>query len=160
LYYRIAVVMVRLPPLRERIDDLPLLIEEFLARAGRTGPLADVISKSTLESLERHRWPGNVRELRNFIEAALAMGEAPQLAGASTSLEPSARKEGSLAVEMRLSNFEDKAYREARDVVLREFERIYFSDLMKATNGNIALAARRSGMDRTYLGQLLKKLGL
>src|SRR5262249_52464824 len=79
LYYRLAVVTLRLPPLRERAEDIDLLVEHFLREAGHDGPVSDLISDQTLKSLAAHHWPGNVRELRNMIEATLAMGEPPAL---------------------------------------------------------------------------------
>ncbi len=77
LYYRIAVVLLRIPPLRERAEDIPLLIEHFLREAGGSGGIDELFPPSAREGLAQHRWPGNVRELRNFVEAALAMGVVP-----------------------------------------------------------------------------------
>jgi DNA-binding NtrC family response regulator len=158
LYYRIAVLLLRIPPLRERADDIPLLVEHFLRDAGHVGRVDDAIPKVVIDSLKHHRWPGNVRELRNFVEAALAMGEAPVIEGAEAPAGASSGEDMSARVTMQ--NFEGKTYRTARDVVLREFETAYFSSLLEKTRGNVAMAAREADMDRTYLAQLLRKLGL
>ncbi|MCK6552711.1 sigma 54-interacting transcriptional regulator [Myxococcota bacterium] len=160
LYYRIAVVLLRLPPLRERTDDLPLLVEQFLREAGHVGPVEAAIPQKVLQSLVNHRWPGNVRELRNFVEAALAMGEPPALDDGG----PARPKAPSVAagpdVALTIANLGEHTYRDTRDAVVREFERAYLADLLVRTSGNVAQAARRAEMDRTYLMQLLKKHGL
>jgi transcriptional regulator with GAF, ATPase, and Fis domain len=77
LYYRLAVVTLELPPLRERTDDLPMLLEHFLRELGSSAEVEDVFSTETIAELERHPFPGNVRELRNLVEATLTLGEAP-----------------------------------------------------------------------------------
>jgi DNA-binding NtrC family response regulator len=79
LYYRLAVVTLRLPPLRERAEDIELLVEHFLRECGEDGLINALISPATMRSLASHHWPGKVRELRNLIEATLAMGEPPAL---------------------------------------------------------------------------------
>src|SRR5690606_34220577 len=77
LYYRLAVLRLDLPPLRERTGDVVLLIEHFLRERGFTGELSELFSPAELESLSRHHWPGNVRELRNLVDATLALGAPP-----------------------------------------------------------------------------------
>src|SRR5262249_53895049 len=79
LFYPLAVVTLALPPLRERPDDVALLVEHFLRDAGWEQPVAALISPQAMDSLSRHHFAGNVRELRNLVEAAVAMGEAPAL---------------------------------------------------------------------------------
>ena len=74
LYYRLAVVVLSVPPLRERIEDVPVLVEHFLRESGHDGPTEAVFSPDATAALCRHRWPGNVRELRNVVEATVAMG--------------------------------------------------------------------------------------
>src|SRR6185503_4351156 len=74
LYYRLAAVLLTTPPLRERPDDIPLLIEHFLRDAGHTGPLSAVFPEASLAELKRRTWPGNVRELRNVVLGTLALG--------------------------------------------------------------------------------------
>jgi DNA-binding NtrC family response regulator len=162
LYYRLAVLLLRIPPLRERTDDIPLLVEHFLRDTGHAGRVDDVIPKAVMDSLKHHRWPGNVRELRNFVEAALAMGEAPAIDGADRPSQDSfdGPNNGEMSVRLTMQNFDNKKYRDARDVVLREFEHVYFTALLEKTRGNVAMAAREADMDRTYLAQLLRKLGL
>ncbi len=90
LYYRVAVVLLRIPPLRERAEDIPLLVEHFLRECGHDGPVEQLLSRSAMDGLASHHWPGNVRELRNLIEATVAMGEPPALDRA----EPAAGGDG------------------------------------------------------------------
>jgi len=152
LYYRLAVVVLRVPPLRERLDDLPLLVDHFLQECGHTGPRQSVVPDAQLRRLSAHSWPGNVRELRNWVEATLALGESPELSPEG-SPRPSERPDGGTApLEL--------PYKEARRRVLDEFEARYVAHLLEATQGNVASAARRGGMDRTYLIKLLQRHGL
>ncbi|MBI2377409.1 MAG: sigma 54-dependent Fis family transcriptional regulator [Deltaproteobacteria bacterium] len=163
LYYRIAVLTLRVPPLRERLDDIPLLVEHFLREDGYSGPIEAVIGPSVLASLSSHRWPGNVRELRNFVAVARAMGEAPALSGEDAGASrPKAGETGELGVEIQLRGLENQRplYKELREVVVRKFEEIFLAHLMERTRGNVAKAAREAEMDRNYLTQLLDRHGL
>lgn len=153
LYFRIAVVVLRIPALRERTDDIPLLVEHFLKEAGHAGPIADVISQETLWDLSQHRWLGNVRELRNWVEATLALGEAPELFAD----EPLGAETGEFVCDARLLQL---PYKEARNAVLDQFERFYLAHILEAAQGNVAQAARQARMDRSYLIKLLQKHGL
>jgi DNA-binding NtrC family response regulator len=145
LYYRLAVVELRLPPLRERLDDIPLLVEHFLRECGHDGPVSGVIPLETMEALRTHRWPGNLRELRNWVEATVAMGEAPDLF---------AREPGATASEASVLGL---PYKAARNAVLERFEAEYLARLLADTHGNVSLAARRAQMDRSYLIKLLQR---
>jgi transcriptional regulator with GAF, ATPase, and Fis domain len=151
LYFRLAVVVLQVPPLRERLNDLPLLVNHFLRECGHAGPRESIVPDAQLRRLSAHSWPGNVRELRNWVEATVAMGESSDLSqstSAGTSEPPSAdRGQASLALP----------YKEARRQVLDDFEARYLAHLLEAANGNVASAARRAGMDRTYLIKLLQR---
>ena len=142
LYYRVAVVVLSLPPLRERSEDVPLLALRFLREAGHDGELSEVLGPDTLAALCAHRWPGNVRELRNVVEATLAMGEAPRLHPELGDDDPA---------------LDGMGYKEARAAVLADFERRYLVRLLERADGNVSRAARRARMDRTYLIKLLQK---
>jgi DNA-binding NtrC family response regulator len=151
LYYRIAVVVLRVPPLRERREDVPVLVEHFLREAGEDGRLEEIVTAETMDALCAHTWPGNVRELRNVVEAMRVMGEAPDLGGA-----PSGAGASDVVVERALG----LAYKDARDAVLEDFERRYLARLLDRAEGNVSRAARDARMDRTYLIKLLAKHGL
>jgi DNA-binding NtrC family response regulator len=149
LYYRIAVVTLRLPPLRERLEDIDVLVEHFLHEAGYDGPMDDLISATTMRSLATHHWPGNVRELRNVIEATLAMGEPP-------TIEPIQPLDGSDPfASLLLHN-----YRTARMKLLQEFEARYLGSLLARCRGNVSRAAREAQMNRSHLLDLLRRHGL
>jgi DNA-binding NtrC family response regulator len=148
LYYRIAVVELRLPPLRERSDDIALLIEHFLKLAGHDGDMASVVPDAVLEQLMTHHWPGNVRELRNWVEATLAMGEAPELRRDALGASPPVEVDEGLL---------ELPYKEARGTVLQQFESRYLARLIDSTDGNVTQAAKRARMDRSYLIKLLQR---
>ncbi len=172
LYYRLAVLTFRLPPLRERTDDIPLLVEHFLREAGSTADVDQVVPREVMATLKKYRWPGNVRELRNFVEAALAMGEAPILDAdgngpPAPGSEPARSAGGTAAegtggevVDVRVGDIAGHGYRETRDKVLHLFEHQYLTALVARTKGNVASAAREANMDRSYLIELLKKHGM
>ena len=145
LYYRVAVVVLAIPPLRERMEDLPVLVERFAREAGYEGALDELIGPDTMSALASHRWPGNVRELRNVVEATLAMGEPPPL-------HPELGGDDERLLELD--------YKGARAAVLHEFETRYLRRLLERAEGNVSRAAREARMDRTYLIKLLQKHGL
>jgi DNA-binding NtrC family response regulator len=147
LYYRLAVVVLTIPPLRERAEDVPVLVEHFLREAGHDGAVEQVFSADAMAALARHHWPGNVRELRNVVEATLAMGEAPPLDDAGGAVEQS-------------TAYLDLAYKDARRAVLDGFEQRYVARLLERTKGNVSAAAREARMDRTYLMKLIQRHGL
>jgi DNA-binding NtrC family response regulator len=153
LYYRIAVVRLEVPPLRERTDDIPLLIEHFLKEAGSTASISALFPGPTMDSLRAHHWPGNVRELRNVVEALVATGEAPALDPAIGS--PAGAKPAGDA-EIRAAPLE-ATYREARRQVLESFEGDYLKKLLERSKGNVSQAARLADMDRSHLIDLLRR---
>ena len=147
LYYRIAVVALQLPPLRQRTEDIPLLVRHFLIEAGHDGPLEEVIQPESLADLYTYRWPGNVRELRNWVEATVAMGESPELLDADV-------PPGADCIQDRVLNL---PYKSARDAVLSDFEARYVKHHLELSDNNVTQAARAARMDRSYLIKLLQK---
>jgi DNA-binding NtrC family response regulator len=141
LYYRIAVVVLRIPPLRERPEDIPLLVEHFLQEAGGE---ASLVGDDLLRTLCEHSWPGNVRELRNVVEALVVMGEVPAL-------------DAAMAATSGDDDVLHLSYKEARARVLSRFEDRYLPKLLERAGGNVSEAARLAQMDRTYLIKLLAK---
>jgi DNA-binding NtrC family response regulator len=150
LFYRLAVVKLTVPALRERAEDVPLLVEHFLKEAGHDGPVEDLISPRAMDALKQHYWPGNVRELRNLVEATLAMGEPPPLDAGGAAPAPSA----AMAV------LDTRSYKDARASALAEFEKKYLGGLIERSKGNVSEASRLARMDRSHLIELLKKHGL
>jgi DNA-binding NtrC family response regulator len=151
LYYRLAVVSVEVPPLRDRAEDVAMLVEHFLRDCGYEGPVARYFPADVMRRLEEHRWPGNVRELRNVVEATLAMGEAP--AGLAASEGPPRPRAGVPA------NF-DRPYKESRAAMLDEFEKRYIERMLERCGGNVSRAAREACITRTHVNELIRKHGL
>ena len=148
LYYRVAALVLKLPPLRERRNDIPLLVEHFLRECGHAGDIKEIVTDEVMEALTKHRWPGNVRELRNWVEVTVALGEAGELGpeGAPTSTS-SLDRDGLLELP----------YKEARNKLLADFELSYLTRLLEKAEGNVSRAAREARMDRTYLIKLLQR---
>jgi DNA-binding NtrC family response regulator len=153
LYYRLAVVTLELPPLRERTDDLPLLLEHFLRELGSTAEVEDVFDADALAELERHSFPGNVRELRNLVEATLTLGETPALGAPRPASSPSLPDDVTDALL-------DLPFRDAKREIVDAFERRYLTRWLDRTHGNVAKVARDTGLDRSYVTDLVRKHGL
>jgi len=136
LYYRLAVIVVTLPPLRDRVEDLPVLVEHLLASLGgaKHPQAARMRTPAFLAEIAAHRWPGNVRELRNYVERGLALS-------GTASAEP---------VGAPVS------YKEAKE----RWERAYVEELMRAADGNVAAAAREARLDRAAFYRLLWRHGM
>ncbi|MEO0325059.1 MAG: sigma 54-interacting transcriptional regulator [Myxococcota bacterium] len=152
LYYRLAVVTLQVPPLRDRPEDVELLVAHFLEEAGFRGAVGDLIEGDLLAQLRSHVWPGNVRELRNFVEATLAMGEAT-FSPPPEAWEPESDEGPGIPLRAAL----ERPYREARASILERFERAYVAHRLERTGGNVAQAAREAGMDRSHLFTLVKR---
>jgi DNA-binding NtrC family response regulator len=150
LFYRLSVVAVRLPSLRERPEDIPLLFEHF--RQGR-GPSFAELDESVRRRWLEHAWPGNVRELRNAVERSLALS-GDGLAGGLLLFPEAARAGAGLQADYHLP------FKEAKERLLDTFEREYLERLLARASGGIAGAAREAGIDRKHLYSLLEKHGL
>jgi DNA-binding NtrC family response regulator len=165
LYYRLAVLQVELPPLRTRLDDLPLLVRSLLERiaAERGIDVHLEPDPSLLAALERHHWPGNVRELRAYLEQLLILRMPPELGG-STAEEPVAvpggRADEPAGDEPLGIGLDALPLRTAKAELLERFERRYLARLLEATAGNVAEAARRAGVDRGTLFRTIRRYGL
>jgi len=150
LFFRLSVVIVPLPPLRDRPEDLPLLVDHILDRRGAWDEMAPEVR----ERLVAHTWSGNVRELRNVIERA-------SYVGGMEDLDPSQHRVDRAADEReRLLPDYSRPFKEAKEALVVRFEREYLRHLLGRVQGNMARAAREAGIDRKYLYMLLKKYGL
>jgi transcriptional regulator with GAF, ATPase, and Fis domain len=146
LFYRLAVVRLRVPPLRERVEDIEVLAGHFAAGIG-LGPLP----LELIESLKCRSWPGNARELKNAIQAYAILGSLPETIRGKTVLLEVALRE---LVDLEWS------YSEQKDNLGELFTRIYLTVLMERAEGNQTTAARIAKLDRSYLGRMLAKHGL
>ena len=161
LFFRLSIVPVRLPPLRERDGDVKLLAESFLrGLADQHGSGPRRIDAASLRRLERYHWPGNVRELANVIQRAFLLADDECLTLDSDALGPlGARAEGAEAGGAGASGMA-ASYHLARAQALADFERRFVRRALEESAGNVSLAARRSGTERRSFGRLLKKHGL
>jgi DNA-binding NtrC family response regulator len=157
LYYRLAMATLEVPPLRERADDLPLLIEHFLQQLDPNARLAEIAPPEVMRRLRAYSWPGNVRELRNVVETSLAMGETVNLDDSAAGLGVD---DADLLSEAALARLAALPYREARALLVEAFEHGYLSDLVERNDGNVSKAAREAAMNRSHLSDLLHRLKL
>ncbi len=159
LYYRLAKVRVNVPPLRERTEDIPLLVRSFLA----SFPHKDVhhlFSPDVIAEMQRHDWPGNVRELRNYVERSVVLEDVPPPPRRSGTM-PAFRPESLPAAAPPAAPPIDRSipFRIAKEKAIEAFERAYIGPLLEECLGNMSKAARTAQMDRMYLHQLAQKYG-
>ena len=150
LYFRLAVVPIHVPPLRERTDDIPLLAGHFLREASaRFGRKPKSLSAAAVEALEAYRWPGNVRELKNLIERLMILSPSEEVQREDL---PSEFREGELA-ETAVGQ---APLRDARD----DFERRYILAALKKNRGNVSRTAEALDLERSNLYRKLKAYGI
>ena len=177
LYYRLNVVPIRLPPLRERSEDIAELIGHFLTQAAAEGLPTKTVDEAAMDRLKRYRWPGNVRELENLVRRLAALYAEPvidlriiemELAEPALTPEPRGTPEGeslTQAVERHLRDFFD-AHKDGLpasglyDRVLREMERPLISLSLLATRGNQIRAAELLGLNRNTLRKKIRELDI
>jgi two-component system response regulator HydG len=158
LYYRLGVIHIELPPLRERGDDVILLAQHFLQTLQRGQPRVDRFSDEALDRFRTYHWPGNIRELRNAVERAIALARTHQIevedlpTSLDTLLPDSSPTElpppGSLVGSS------------SREEALDEAERVYLTSLLRDHHGNVSHAAQQAGLSRQGMHKLLKKHGI
>jgi DNA-binding NtrC family response regulator len=151
LFYRLNVLRVHLPPLRERRGDIALLARHFVEEICAAGGMAKkVFSPASIRKLEEQDWPGNVRELYNTVQRAAFAAPGTQIASAHINFS---RFQSTFEVQA-----ED--FRSAKTVAIEKFERGYVERLLEKYAGNVTHAAREAGKDRRAFGRLVKKYGL
>jgi two-component system nitrogen regulation response regulator NtrX len=159
LYYRLNVVPVKLPPLRERREDIPELVSHFLARiAAERRMSAPTISEEAMAALQAHDWPGNVRQLRNIIERTLILAPGDRAARIEVDLLPPEVLDNQSTMSGANSGMAimGSPLREAREA----FEREYLKIQIRRFSGNISRTASFIGMERSALHRKLKALGI
>ena len=148
LYYRLNVIRIELPPLRERSEDIPLLAEHFLHEfAPQAKRQIDSIEQEALAALMNYRWPGNVRELEHTIERAVLLGKETSIGLKDLPLQSQAGSGSSVPLAAAVAN----------GYTLRDLEREYILRVIESTYGNKAEAARILGVDRTTLYRKLEE---
>ena len=166
LFFRLSVVTVRVPPLRERKQDIPGLVDSFLASLDAMDK-RHLFTPEVMEAMQRHDWPGNVRELKNFVERRVVFdssglgldGDGVTPSGRSLMPPPVPSSPFGAAVEDAPPDIE-KPFRIAKDEVIEGFERKYLTALLEWAEGNVSRAARKAKIDRMYLHRLLQHYGL
>lgn len=165
LYYRLSVVKIQIPPLRDRPEDIPFLIERFLASgAFNQGPNGKLrvsrVEDDALKMLTRYQWPGNVRELMNVLERVVPLVDGTNVTAQHISyiFDEMERQEEEAtertSVDMRLP------FKEAKQKIVEGFEKEYLAALLRRNNYNISKTAREAGIDRKHIRNLLKKYGI
>jgi two-component system response regulator HydG len=153
LYYRLNVVPLELPPLRQRPDDVPLLVHHFLVRyAAKFGKPVGRVAPEAMEALQSHAWPGNVRELENVVQRAvvLASGEVVTI-----DLLPASMR-AARAVPEPPRSFE-LPFARAKQAAIDDFERRYLEDVLRRAAGRVAEAARLCGLDKSNFRRLIRR---
>lgn len=143
LFYRLNVFPITIPPLRERVEDIPLLVDHFAKYyAHRLDKKIEVVPSDVMEAFTQYSWPGNIRELQNFIERAVILSSGPALMPPLTEL-------------VRL-----KESIEPEPITLREVERAHISRILRQANGELTRAAALLGVPRTTLFYKIRRLGV
>jgi two-component system nitrogen regulation response regulator NtrX len=158
LYYRLNVVPINVPPLRERLEDIPLLMAEFLLDMARKGLGEKTFDEGSLKAMMGHSWPGNVRELRNLIERAVIMtpGETISRDDLALLLPTAADALAPAGATAWQAPFMIHDFKEARKI----FEREFLRERLKENDGNISQTAEEIGLERSHLHKKVKSLGV
>jgi DNA-binding NtrC family response regulator len=166
LYYRLRVVPIKMPPLRARSEDIPVLASHFLQKFWKRDhprETAPTFTDEAFAALQAHPWPGNVRELQNVVEHAAVLVEAGQ------KIEPddipfmhedAPHGNGLSSSSALIESLHHRSYHDARETLLAEFERSYLAALVARAGGNMSKAARMAEVDRTTLYRLIEKHNL
>ncbi|MCC6810572.1 MAG: sigma-54-dependent Fis family transcriptional regulator [Deltaproteobacteria bacterium] len=163
LFYRLNVLLLRLPPLRERQGDVSLLANNFLHRfADKQGKKLEGFSARAMTLLDKHKWPGNVRELENVVQRAVVLSNGPLVEASdlppelNDGAEPGAASAAAASTEpVPAGRFSD-----LRRALVESFEQRYLNELMRQHDGNISAAARAAGVERSNFKRLLREHGL
>ena len=145
---------MKLPPLRERLADLPLLVEHIVRNLGAVDERHagdGARARASWRALAAHSWPGNIRELRNYLERCVALRDfAPPRSAGAVPPVPARRARSNIGQPLR----------EAREAWVSAFERRYLEELLRQHENRVSAAARAAGVDRIYFYRLLWKHGL
>ncbi len=164
LYYRLNVIPIYVPPLRERVEDIPLLFEEFMKEFGAKARGIKRVQPEVFEALSHYNWPGNVRELRNLVErlVILARGEEitvrdlpPNLRNSAQNVSTELSQEIKETATIPLYSF-PKDYKKAKQL----FEKRYLEYQLKQYKGNVTKTAEAIGIERRHLHRKIKSLGI
>jgi len=152
LYLQLAVIDVPLPPLRERLEDIPVLVEQLLDTLGALDRPAgqQLLASEAIAKLREHSWPGNLRELRVYLERCVALTQLVPLAPGASPAAPTTLPE--IDTSLPLST--------GREQWVRYFERAYLERVLKEHDNNVSAAARAAGIDRAHFYRLMARTGM
>jgi DNA-binding NtrC family response regulator len=156
LFFRIAQVKIELPALRERLADVPLLVEDVCTRVGKPQHVQTVLAWIE-QRMASHDWPGNVRELVNVASVAATLADEP---GAIDDVLTLARDEAGIDASHATGEDGETGFSDAKRTAIAVFERDYFAGLAKRCKGNVSEMARQSGMERHHVRAYLRKYGI
>ncbi len=157
LYYRLNVLPIVLPPLRDRPEDIPPLVDHFLAkRCTELGKPLKTVSPELMNHFLKHSWEGNVRQLENMILRGILFAPREQIRPEDVGFDLALTGPSPLAE----SDFAQLLYRDAKEDALRRFHTTYLGKLLEATQGNVSQAAQRCGLERQGLQQIMRRYGI
>ena len=162
LYYRLKVVEITLPPLRERREDIPLLVERFLREAAeRMGREMKPLTGEALRTAMENDWPGNVRELRSAVEQALLLSVGEEISAEGLLGRPESSSPAATTADDRLdTHAERRTFRAAKEEIVTDFERRFLLEALRRTGGNVTRAAADVGMYRQSFQAKMRELGI
>ncbi len=165
LYFRLKIFVIEMPPLRERKEDIPLLIEYFLGLFDPLGKKRELLSDRILNSLSQYHWSGNIRELRNIIEYLLITENEEEIMRILSKNFGSGHIHSTTDIKQNvpdhlLATIGSLAYKDAKRQALKEFERLYITQILGQENYNITKAAQKMGISREELHRKIKRLGI
>ncbi|HOX38858.1 MAG TPA: sigma-54 dependent transcriptional regulator [Candidatus Brocadiia bacterium] len=154
LFFRLNVFPIQLPPLRERKEDIPRLVEDFIAQSAEDHPdMAFHATPQALTKLQSYDWPGNVRELQNVVERALVLADGEALDADLFLIGDSSSAAG-------VANLTELSYREAMDRLTQEAQRNYILEVLRINDGNVTNAAQHAGIERESFHRLMRKCNI
>ncbi len=156
LFFRLNVMVINVPPLRDRVEDIPILARHFVRQfADDFGKYLEGLHPSAVTELVAYSWPGNVRELRNVIERAVMLAETPQIGQSEiVRILQSSDGEGEWNI---LDDYLHLPYGKAKEKVLEEFNRRYISFKLNNHDGNVTHAASEAGLPRSYFHEIMRR---
>lgn len=169
LFCALAVIVIEIPALRRRRDDIPLLVNSIAERLHVSQNVMDWCQQpSTIAFLMRYNWPGNIRELRTLIEKLQSLGRIPADIGAflqgnlqsDSKAALDASEDFSTGNDSDIAITADRPFKDLKNEIIEEFERKYLSDLLARNAQNISQSARIAGIERAYLQRLIRKYGM
>ena len=157
LYYRLNVVRIHMPPLKERMEDIPLLADYFLKKfCEELGRELKRVSPDLMELFLGYAWEGNVRELENIIKRGILFASEETIYPADIGWESRKRKER----QFELKDFSDMPYKKAKAMILENFNIKYISNALQKTGGNVTHAAKICGIERQALQHIMRRYGI